>query len=509
MKKRLLSYLLASTIIFSTTGCTKKEFKNNNVIENYIQNTIDMQEFNSYLDQIDNIEVKYNHETFYFDAEDYKKLNEAIKSYTICDNDKKYSLIEIYSTILKNSNLIGELSPEKENLKIALDKAINKIFSQEDNINDDFCKLKDISLRIGILEENTLGQYNNEDLIITIDYNKIYKEYQNIIGKKITFIEYLSNVVEHELNHVRQYICDCRENDGQKNIKITYNNASCSLIEASAESQLYNNKIEEIKENDFSSFDYTYYSAREGQALILLMGLFKENFSLEEYYNAINETNLEKFHKIFELTTKEDFITFYKIKYAIDTLNYCTELYDYYHYLEKDTIGEIKEQTGNDYKVDIFKIVISDLIKEIVKRNLTFEESINLYNYVKSIIKDDEEKIYDVVKDITVYNERLLNGIKSIDEIFYEFLKEHFQTTQNEIIEQINDYNNLNTLDYMLDFTENKISYNQDSYNEALSLIKKYPLITEISFCVNAHSFYLKDFFKACENDYTKEKLLK
>jgi len=100
MKKRLLSYLLASTILFSTTGCTKKEFKNNNVIENYIQNTIDMKEFNSYLDQIDNIEVKYNHETFYFDAEDYKKLNEAIKSYTICDNDKKYSLIEIYSTIL-------------------------------------------------------------------------------------------------------------------------------------------------------------------------------------------------------------------------------------------------------------------------------------------------------------------------------------------------------------------------------------------------------------------------
>lgn len=509
MKKRLLSYLLASTILFSTTGCTKKESKSINIIENYIQTTIDMQEINSYLDQIDNIEVKYNHETFYFDSENYKVLERAIKSYTICNSDKNYTLIEIYSTILKNSNLTNNLSPQEEDIKTAFDKAINKIFSQEDNINDDFCKLKDISLRIGILEENTLGQYSDEDLIITIDYNKIYEEYQNIIGKKITFIEYLSNVVEHELNHVRQYICNCRKNDGQKNIKITYNNASCSLIEASAESQIYNSKIEETKSKDLSSFDYTYYSAREGQALIFLMGLFKENFSIEEYYDAINETNLEKFHKIFELTTKEDIITFYKIKYAIDTLNYRTELYDYYHYLEKDTIEEIKEQTGNDYKVDIFKIVISDLIKEIVKRNLNFEESINLYNYVKSIIIDDEEKIYDTVKDITVYNERLLNGIKSIDEIFYEFLKEHFQKNKNEILKQIKDYNNLDILDYMLDFTSERFSYNKNSYNEAFSLIQKYPLISEISFCVNAHSFYLKDFFKACENDYTKEKLLK
>jgi len=510
MKKRLLSYLLATTILFSSAGCKKKEQKTSNIIENYIQNTININQIKPYLNQIEDIEVTYNHELYYFDDEDYKKLQKAINSYISCSNKETYTLIKIYLTILKNSNLMSNLSDKEENLKSALDKALNKIYSNNDNINDDFCKLKDIRIQIGSLEDNVLGQYNNDNLIITIDYDKVKNEYRKQLKRELTFIEYFSNVVEHELNHVRQYICNCRKNDGQLNNKITYNDASCTLIEASAESQLYNNYIYEIKKKQLSSFNYTYYNARAGQALILLLGLFKDNFSIDEYYDAINETNLKKFHNLFKLETKEDFLTFYKIKYAIDTLNYRTELYDYYKYSGYETIGEIKEQTGNDYKIDIFKIVISDLMKEIGRKDLTYEESINLYNFVKSIIIDEEEAYEEINgRDVCVYNERFLHSIKNIDEIFYEYLSQCFKKDKTEIIETNKDYKKLSILDHILDFSSIEYIYNQESYDIASSLIEKYPLISEITFCINAHSFYLRDFLTASENDYTKEKTLK
>lgn len=525
IKKRTISGILAlNVLITSLTGCsnvlyeidkmlsfptTSEEMLEKPVIEEPI-----IVDINPYLSKINDVKADYYYNDYYFNENDYNELMNAISTNKECNHRYSYSLEEIYNRILVNSGLDNpnKLTKEQKELVEALKIALDRIFEQETFINnDDFCKLKDIKIKISNLEnqgENiTLAEYIDDELLILIDYEELLsqKEEEFLGDNK----EYLSYTIQHELNHARQFICNCQKEE-QINKTILYDDRVSFIIESSAESQLYYNELyneEEFQSYMYSdgferkqhlSFPYTYILEREYQSLILLMGMFKENFSLDLYYEAINDSNIDKLHKLFELNSLDDYKTFYNILYSIDTILNRTELSTYLIESGYNTFGKLRRSVGTGYKIDVFKIVVSDLIKEINEKDLSLEESMNLYNYIKAYIVKMERNSEKINGEIEwFYDEQLLNGITTIESIFYNYVCEKFDIDRNNM-----NFSNSTIFDKtfytLIDYSpvDKEIYYSNDLCD---NLALKYPLINEIAFCCNLFSIEIEDFDEAVD----------
>ena len=64
-------------------------------------------------------------------------------------------------------------------------------------------------------------------------------------------------------------------------------------------------------------YPYTYNNYRKIESLLWLLSIFN-NSSIEEYYNSIQNTDLNTYFKLFNLTTDEDIYSFYKILYGLE-----------------------------------------------------------------------------------------------------------------------------------------------------------------------------------------------
>ena len=551
MRKRILAIVLALTIFMQLTGCSKKENKQNIISSELIETTIEIEteeetEFDlkqtednylninymeseyeyfednlgyytnisDFLEELAGIEINYNYPEFYFNKNDYQEVLKVLESKQECDNlDKNISLEEVYKTLLENSNILTiekELYQDKDDVLISetLKEALDKCYEHVDDIGDDFCKLMGITIKVAPLnEEGVLGQFDAEQNLLVIDYDEIKKSYTTKDNKEnISFRNYLVNTIRHELNHVKQFICDCRKEKGQKNLSIAYTKEQKGFIlESSAESQLYNKNIDEIKLYS-STFDYTYLAERQSQALMLLMGIFKKDFSLEKYYDAINNSDLEALCNLYELNTYEDFKNFYDVFYALSSLNYRTDLFE--HLCEDGyyTISNIENNVGNDYKIAIFKMVVRDLIDKINSENLTLGESLRLYNFVKANIVSDEDEMNLKSGDrLCYYNDKFIKGIGAIDDIFYKFISDYYLISKNKIDDIENDFVFKMDLDYLCSWQYDGSEYIISKCCEYM--ITKYPLIQEISFCNLSFYTDIEDFDKARENNLTIERL--
>lgn len=539
--KKIIAFLLATTTFLTGfTGCKKRnttvseseiitEFKDDTLDSNLQistnsipeEPTINEQvESNEFIDEILNVNVNYNYPEYYFDDSDYQELLKEAASLKECENSANYNWHDIYIAILTNSNIYESRDEIDKDIKSALSDALDNLFYDNNNVGDDFCKLKDITIKIESLEDpnkTTVGRYINDENVILIDYYKIKTSYEELEEKyDLTFKDYLTQVLQHELNHARQYICTCRENQGQINNMIRYDyndnkNTFGSIIEASAESQIYNRNVNELKSTESDTVNYTYYDERKSQSMLLLMGLFKENFSIDKYYQAIFDSDLPALFDLFELKTEDDFINFYNIMYAMDSLNGRTLLSKDIYDAGYITVGDQKEQVGNDYKVAIFKSVSIDLIEKISEEELSLEESLELYFYIKANVLNDEyhlEKIND--EYLYLYNNNLIDGIGTIDDIFYKFIYQYYNVNKEDVDNIGNDNNIEDVVGYLCGYFNGVTTYYNDQvYEKTKSLIRKYPLITEISFCNFSYYSDVISFDEARENNLVKEKILK
>lgn len=66
--------------------------------------------------------------------------------------------------------------------------------------------------------------------------------------------------------------------------------------------------------------------------------LFKENKTLDEYYNAVFNSDIHSLLDYFDIQTKEDAKTFFNIAYSVDA-----------HLKENDLYFYLAEQFGNIY----------------------------------------------------------------------------------------------------------------------------------------------------------------
>lgn len=534
MKKRIISFVLALNIIATLSGDINKDTNNQQskenttscedidndvLIENLTINEdiITKEDINNYIRIINSVDNEYKYSDYYPNDKTIKDYKDIANSVTSCLNeDTDYTkLIDIIeeNTIKKYGKENGIFIVENEEysedelymktyigkvFKDAINKAIINIFNNStNNTREDICKYKSICIINKDLSSTitaSLGIWDNNTSTITIDYEAIvkYVQYNYFQGNKIDLFETLEQIIEHELNHVRQDICKCRKEAGQINdtISLHVNNGAnypSYFLESSAESLLYHNK-KNLELNNQSSNDYIYSQERKYETLLFLLTVFKENYNVNGYFNAILDSDLNAFWNYFNLNTDSDLKQFYNIIYAINTMCGRTDLSSNISNNETTiTLDKLKEEVGTNYLIDIFKFSTVGLIKAIDRDDLSLDDSLLLYMYVKSYITDsslvtkesDQEKKYEdkFISSLSIIENNFLNYLsnkynKKIDIIknmininesrfnnFIEYAKSKDDT--NLICNDIVDFNNLLNLYPIIEYMTctNKCEY--------------------------------------------------
>ena len=245
----------------------------------------------------------------------------------------------------------------------------------------------------------------------------------------------MTDIIEHELNHVRQYPCSHRIKNGDNGEETGFydNNYTSFIIESSAESGIYNyNNSHEKLENSY----YTYTLYRESEALLMLLAAFKENRDLNGYYEAIYDSDAKKFWDYFELDNDEKLKNFYKIFYAFNTIHGRTELSKKaYGNKNKAARKELEELVGDSYLIDMMKFIVKDLITATERDNLSIDDSLLLYMISKSYISDEAKTI---IKDEdgsyhNEYSEDFIKSYKEIEDYYKEYLIYKFDISLEEL----------------------------------------------------------------------------
>lgn len=488
-RENFVALSLALVISFTCTGCQSKEVeeeleepfsysqdeeKLNKVVVEDSEPVKEEEELNiaSYLEAIMSVPIMYNYEEYYLTYEQVEKLILEAEKKVECHNEYSGNLEEeieeLISQIEDNSLKFLEGYPEYERILWFKDLYLGELDTDVDFLNivfnitlkfalkhcledatndiaEDICKLKELSIvaKRGNFQDDesiVFGSYLPELNAIVLNVDTIYQELLNEKNEEELGVLELDEAIEktllHELNHVRQQACSCRlEEDAPSTLE--YQDAYSFIMEASAESALYN------QEQDYMAFykekyDYTYYFERERETLILLLGLFHDDIKIDDYYNAIFDSDLEAFYRFCGVKTEEEKYVLHKIWFALDSL----ESFNSFPYEvtgEKVlTRGKIQDIVGTSYCVDIFKLVLSHMVDYTFSNSeLTVEDNLALFNIIKSIIVEEARKLEETGNEedpyCFVYDVETKSSIKELENLYIDFLSDYYEMSEEEL----------------------------------------------------------------------------
>ena len=452
-------------------------------------------EFNleKYIKAIDNIKVYYKHQKYYPTTNDtFKQFADASTTTTKCDyifsgdthiigtklleNSQKYiSENPKYVIPFKDeSSKNEELITQQIWFEITLYKIIGSWDNNTNNINEDFCSLEDYSIVFSFDEEeyeNLLAYTTHNTLII---FPKRIQQHAAIVNE--TFEDTLYAVMNHQLNIIRQRACKCRISRGQSYFQIPTKTLTDAASEAGTKD--YDNP---------TMYSLNYYDEKESEELLLTLGLFRDGTTYNDYYNAIYNSDLESLHKFFNATTEEEINKLYTILYAIDAVNLKNDLLlTYYDEDDLVSFNDIKSFVGHSYKIDIFKIVLKNLMQYTNTHNdFTIEDNLVMYKYIEGLIIKDSHIMF--VADYENGNARadyepdFRENIYTLRNIYYEFLCNKYNISIEEIkeLESID----INSIIFYIDsYCRDNYSYiPQKHQNTIKNLVKRFPLLEAIA----------------------------
>ncbi len=486
--KQVVSLILSGCFLVSTSGCKTNSEKKNHDTQSKInlsiteelpkEKKLDTETRNTeksllkeeivdlYSDKISSLEVSYNYEDFYLSSDQINQLLASINDLTCSyemTHDLDKAIDDLASQITANSLnfikqnpdfkysfLAGKSYSVWENLlanigmKNLIKEGLKAVFKNATNdINEDFCYLKDTQIVLSYNnddDENIFGIFDDTLNVIILYVPNIVSDFiNNNFGASCEqdssvsedFINHFLNILEHEINHARQMKCQHRTTEDSLD-DINYSSDYITLlIESSAESALYNQGIDERRYTK-SSFDYIYYVEREQESLLLLLGI--TNTSIDEYYNAIFNSDLGALYRFFNVKSKEDVETLYRIIYAMDSFTYRSELTQRFN--DETELSDLKELIGLDFKVDLFKLIIKNLIKYTYENpDFSLEENINLFSIIKNLIIEDMEIVKECESDVynCFYDKATSKKIIFLEESYISFLAKFYQTSVDEI----------------------------------------------------------------------------
>lgn len=414
MKKRIIALLIVLSCI--TSGC-----KDNNVNDNY-EEYVDNQ---FRLETIIEDEKKDETSLGYSDGEIQDFIKDAEFKYS-CPN-QIFDIDTLYQQILNNNYTITENNmffcpstaseEEKEEAALcqrALLQALHICFDNASNdVYEDFCKLSTIHIQRGY-PENVASYYYEKNLIIV--YTEYIKLSCDSVNKK-DYQECLANILAHEINHARQFSC---RHSGRIDYSLK-NYGFTAGIESSAESQLYN--LGPIRADDKTLH---YPSTRKLENQLLLIPSCAKGKQIDDYYNAYFNSDLKSMYKFFGLETKSDYRTFYDILYSIESLDGQTD------YSKNESKYNIVLSMGVTYKISIFNMATSNLLKTINENNLSLEDSMMLYSLIKGEIFFCNSSKYELTPE---YIDALNNGLAIHEENFKSSILDIYHISSDDFDE--------------------------------------------------------------------------
>lgn len=489
---------------------------------------------NQYLDYFKNITYDYDNSEYYLSNQEIDELIRKSNTIKNCTNENvSMDVNEIFEKIrinsidyLKNHELVTSSFVERNavcdentfqsqlifetSLKILLKELLEE---SHNDIKEDFCKFESLSICYGSVKDilgysdNSyliLGYYDTINNAVIIDYDAITILYENIsydygnTGIYITLPSVLIKTLSHEMNHVRQSACDCRINAGQEYADVSYSEYISFLQESSAESDLYNSgKFISYYVSKCNNNEFSYEDERGFEALILLMGVM--NNSMDDYYNAIFDSDVNALFEFLGAYTDEEKHELYRLIYIIDGVNYRNDLIFNFNEFEYNNYLNPADIIGREYRYEIMNKFTISLIEYINNHDdFTILDAMCLFNVAQSVCLEDMKYIacfgenteYEYIYDTGVIYKMNDTRIK-----FYEFLKEFYGVETEELLSIVYDADKLmfNAKLYV-DYSNFEIGNNKRN-DYFMNLFERFPLLKTIMFATNADYLTYKSMY--------------
>lgn len=441
----------------------------------------------SYLSYYDNYEPEYYYEEYLLTKEDVQQIVASTTNNEDCDFVFDYDLEKIKEIIKNNSKEYIKEHPEfilafidetyyyemfipQMFFEIEFANALEEIVENNtNNLNEDFHRMQTLKIFYGdtslVNEDESrykvvydvndtiiLGYYNEEENIMVLGYESLMISAEQKIEDteeekspedlefeiNENFKEELFFTISHELNHLRQSMCGCR--DANKHADLCYEDSVMTLIEASAESELYN--LDKTSYYDRTTYDYTYFFERADEVLLMLIALAKNESNLDDYYNAINDTDLKSLLDFYGLETDDDIYKFYKVLNIIDGLNYRSNLpYTIYKdETEEKTFGYFQKDIGYAYRNEIFAMALNNLVEYTYENeDFSLEDNIMIFNVIKNQVAkfactwgkttaENGEEIYD-----NIYDPSFVTQLVELENSYVSFLAEYYGVLEKDV----------------------------------------------------------------------------
>lgn len=529
-KKTLISFLTALSISLGASGCsnyqvkeTKKEVtkQDDNLSSPTLtptptltpkqQEAIKLKKMvDEYLDYFNSCEVEYPNEEYYPTKKEIKKIISIYDTYKEYDHKDSISMKELFKMVRKNSNKYAEKHQEYEsafpdvNSKNYISQ-VHNVFAfkvllkewQKNSTNDfseDICKMKDLKIVFGDLNKNPdgfiyCGQYLGDKNLIILD-NKAVNDLEKS-GRIFSETDKYKTTLDHELFHTTSVSCKHKMKKGQKFSSFL---SFSALFESAAESSTYAADDYFDCYYGVNSYDFSYVDEREDESLILLLGLFHDNKTCDDYYNAIKDSNPKAFYDFCGVKTEKEKINLFKIIAAIDGRNGFNSIVFNVKNADFLTMEKLNKGIRYNYKIDIFNKVLSNMIDYTINNSdFTIEKNILMLNIIENCLLDDttyfnKKNSYDQNFVVDFYNSEAK---------YLEFLSQYyFKGKKNS---------NYIKKNYEYEYIEYDAfhSLKENNYND--ELVKEFPLLKPILFS-HEDAIYSNECFFVNNKKIIKEK---
>ncbi len=494
--KKVAALLAAATLFTSCGKQSSEEIVDMPPIETEEEtHTIEMSEYeieqmyqdkltDLYADYFQDYPVNYNHIEEYLSNEQVDQIIEYSNIETHCE--RRYELDpELFFDILKeNSENYVSLHPEFRipfleepyvekhvvDFEANLRYTINTIINGKNDIYEDLHQVEKLTVVFGnaskfysnsedderyylvyASEDDSviLGVYDSVQNIIVVDdeaIELITSMYYELEDQQEKFNDILLETLLHEFNHVRQKACECRVNQGLvlDNMFVYDGSYISTISEASAESDLYiMGKYPHGYGMQFG--DYVYESERADELLLLTLAICNEDAKIEDYYNAISNTDYAALYNFYDLRSREEIYDFYHIVYSIDSKNFRNNLWEKIYTeeeLEEKTYFDYNVDIGYAYRVDIFRMVLEKLTEFTDKKgpkSFTLRDNLAVFNILKNIVVKDAYEYYEddtnpeMVRYRKYYEEYMVSNIVILENRYVDYLSQYYGVSVSDI----------------------------------------------------------------------------
>lgn len=432
--QRAISFALAC--IMATTLCAckgKKDEKTN----------IDLASFK--MDLFD-----YSLRDYYPDWDAIQKMIDSTLSDATCQKDIPIDAEFLFNTLKKNSYdkflkmqdvrpafVIAEAYPKflstlyvgGETVQVVFERALNKaidIFmaNATNDVKEDFHRILKLSFFLGD-SSSTLtfdsALYDMDSNIVIINTDILTYGYEGD-----TIEDSFVRVILRAFNYARELPCSCKEKAALETGKdITYFNGEMNGTSASVNGVVSQSAVDSYIFN-VEGVATKPESLNTDEAILFLLGMFGGH-SIEDYYNAVFDNDLAKFHAFFQLETEEDITAFYHILYSMDTLVDGTNLVGR---LNRNGVPYSYSLIDSAYKLDFYRLSLDRLMAYTVNSDLDLLDNLAILYILRNAATNDVDLYY--ITNYASFRE-YFSEIDALTSNFESFLSSYYNVSLDDI----------------------------------------------------------------------------